>query len=63
MPEFTAAEMVFDVDFNNAVEGGRLIKASARRSPGRVPEAGERIFLRDAEGNTCWVRVDRIDGR
>ena len=61
MTEFSESNLTFDVDFNNAVEGGRLIKTSLRRWADRIPAVGERVFLRDGEGNTCWAYVDHID--
>lgn len=62
MPEFMESDLTFDVDFNNAVDRGRLIKTSLRRHAGRTPEVGERCYLRDGEGNTCWGYVDSING-
>ena len=60
MTEFTQSEPTYEVDFNNAEDGGRIIKASLWRCPGRVPDVGQRVFLRDNEGNTCWATVDRV---
>jgi hypothetical protein len=60
MTEFTEARLTFEVDFNNTAAGGRLVKTSLRRWPGRIPAAGERVFLRDADDNTCWAYVERV---
>jgi hypothetical protein len=61
MPEFIESDPIFLVDFNNVADGGRLIKASLRRSPqGWHPEIGSRAFLQDSEGNRCWAAVAEI---
>lgn len=58
MAELTQSEPIFEVDFNNVAEGGRLIKASLRRAPqGWHPEVGDRVFLHDSDGESCWASV------
>jgi hypothetical protein len=61
MAELTQSEPIFEVDFNNVADGGRLIKASLQRAPqGWQPEVGSRVFLRDSDGDSCWAAVADI---
>jgi hypothetical protein len=62
MPEFQD-DLIFRVDFNNVHADGRLIKGSLpHASHPRIPAEGERVFLRDWEGNQCWAWIDQIRG-
>ncbi len=62
MPTFVAGEWILDVDFNNVAEQGRFVKCSLRRVPGWRPYLGERVYLNDADGNSCHATVARLLG-
>jgi hypothetical protein len=55
--------LTFRVDFNDRTDDGRLV-ALVRQASGssREPRVGDAATLRDAEGNRCLGRVERIDG-
>jgi len=49
--------LAFRVDFNN-IDAGGLLKGSLPHASGpRRPDVGERVLLRDWEGNRCWGTV------
>jgi hypothetical protein len=62
MPIFLEGEWILEVDFNNVAEQGRFVKCSVRRVPGWRPRMGERVFLNDADGNSCHATVARMVG-
>ncbi len=56
-------DLVFQVDFNHFGDGGRLLKGSLWHGLSRrIPRRGERVLLKDGEGNRCWAWVrGRLD--
>lgn len=55
--------LTFRVDFNDQTENGRLVALIRHASnSAREPRVGDAAMLRDAEGNRCRGRVERVDG-
>jgi hypothetical protein len=51
-------DLLFQVDFNNFDDEGELLKGSLwHGSSRRIPRRGERVLLKDGEGNRCWAWV------
>lgn len=56
--------IIFRVDFNNIGEISSVVKGSLRNaSSRRLPRVGERVYLRDFEGNACFARVRSVTDR
>jgi hypothetical protein len=54
-------ELIFHVDFNN-VDGDQIKGSLPHASHPRVPDDGERVLVRDYEGNQCEAMVARRRG-
>src|SRR4051812_26445207 len=55
--------LVFRTDFNNVADDGVQVKTSLYHGfSRRIPRDGERVLLRDSEGNRCWGWVRGIRG-
>ena len=54
--------LAFRADFNLIDENGAVKTSLYHGSSRRIPRAGERVLLRDGEGNRCWAIVRDVRG-
>ena len=56
-----ADDLIFNADFNAVDPDDWSVMVSLWHGwQRRIPKPGERIYLRDAEGNRCWAVVQRV---
>jgi hypothetical protein len=51
------------VDFNELDEDGLLVASLHHLLTARLPRVGERVWLEDPDGNSCWGSVVRVAER
>jgi hypothetical protein len=62
MSRFGEDTLIFEVDFNDRDNEGRLKASRTFASSARTPDVGEVVVTRDDEGHSCEGTVTEVNG-